>query len=482
MKTVENNLDKAARWSSYVLGGVLALMPFHAFLTVFLADKIGHYDLLRLWKEMLLLLLAVPATVIICKSPELWQRLRNGWLFWCLMAYVVLHLGVGLVALAKGQVNYYSLLYGWVINLRLVLVLMVALALASLAPWLRAHWPRLLLWPAGVVVAFGLLQLTVLPADFLSHFGYGPETIAPYSTVDQKQDYVRVQSSLRGANPLGAYLVLILGSLSALLMVDKRPKRQLAGSALVSAGVIVLAATYSRSAFVGAVVVGLVLGGWELRKQQSRRVVLTGLAILTLAVGIVSVVIQSDNQLGDRVENIVLHTDEHSNATRSSNDDHLSAVQHGLGDVLHEPFGRGPGTAGPASAHNVRPARIAENYYIQIAQEVGWLGLVLFVAINGLIAQQLWLRREQLLARVLLASLAGISVIGLLQHVWTDDTLSLIWWGMAGIALSTVATPAILNASSTKPKNDQQHGPTTLNRKPKEHKTPQPPKSKKSRR
>jgi hypothetical protein len=39
-----------------------------------------------------------------------------------------------------------------------------------------------------------------------------------------------------------------------------------------------------------------------------------------------------------------------------------------------------------------------------------------------------------------LASLIGISVINLVSHAWMDDTLSLLWWGLAGIALA----PAII--------------------------------------
>jgi O-antigen ligase len=443
MKT--SKISNIARFSSYVLAGVLVLLPFHAFLTVALAHKLGHYDLLRLWKEIILLILAVPATIIICKTPDLWRQLRAGWLFWCLAAYVVLHVALGVVALAKGQVNEYALVYAWIINLRIVLILIISMALAAVSPWLRDHWRPILLWPAGVVVLFGLLQYTVLPADFLQHFGYGTATITPYTTVDQKQDYVRVQSTLRGPNPFGAYLVLVIGAISTILLKDRRQKWQIAGVTLLSASVIVLAATYSRSAYVGAIVAVLAAISLVLHGQRSRRVLAIGLAAFVLVAGGAALVLRQN----DHFENIFFHTDEHSRSPSSSNDSRLSALESGSSDVIHEPFGRGPGTAGPASAHNLRPARIAENYYLQIAQEVGWLGLGLFAAINLLVARRLWQHRDDLLARVLLASLAGLALINFVQHAWADDTLALIWWGLAGIAIVPV-TPAIISSNNSK--------------------------------
>ena len=140
----------------------------------------------------------------------------------------------------------------------------------------------------------------------------------------------------------------------------------------------------------------------------------------------------------------LFHTSSTSTSPNSPNAVRASALQNAWRDTTHQPLGRGPGTAGPASQHNDHKARIAENYYLQIGQEVGVLGIAVFVAMNGLIARQLWYRRADMLARVLLASLAGISVINLVSHAWADDTLSLLWWGLAGVALA----PVILKAKS----------------------------------
>ncbi len=434
-------LDRLVNLMAYVLAGILVLVPFHAFLTISLAGLIGNYDTVRLWKEALLLLLAPLAVLLVWKTPALQQRLRSGWLFWCMAAYVLLHIGLGLAALAKGQVNYYAMVYAWIVNLRFLLVFVIALVVATRAGWLYKSWHKLLLWPAMAVLAFGLLQLFVLPIDFLRQFGYGAGTVLPFETVDQKLDYIRIQSTLRGANPLGAYLVVVLAALTALLLRRPQEKQQVVGVTVFSAALIVLMATYSRSAYIGAVIAVLLSIWFVLHGRQARRRLAIGLVALVVMAASLAVVFREN----DRFENTFFHTDENSSSPASSNAHRASALQSGLSDVVSEPFGRGPGTAGPASQHNIYPERIAENYYLQIGQEVGWLGLGLFLTINYLVAKELWRRRNDTLARVLLASLAGIAFINLLQHAWTDDTLAIVWWGLAGIAL----TPAILSLKNT---------------------------------
>src|SRR6185437_15347018 len=100
---------------------------------------------------------------------------------------------------------------------------------------------------------------------------------------------------------------------------------------------------------------------------------------------------------------------------------HASALKQGVHDIIHQPFGRGPGSAGPAIVYNNGQPRIAENYYVQIGQETGWVGLILFLLINAGVGYLLWVRRRDPLAVMLYGSLIGISFINLLSHAWTDD-------------------------------------------------------------
>ncbi len=115
---------------------------------------------------------------------------------------------------------------------------------------------------SGVIV-FGVLQVIVLPKDFLSLFGYGPQTIQPYLTVDNNEAYIRINSTLRGPNPLGLYVVVMTAFVGALLY--SYHKKRAVYSPILSAVVagacvlLVLFHTYSRSAYIVAFVTALVL-------------------------------------------------------------------------------------------------------------------------------------------------------------------------------------------------------------------------------
>ena len=198
---------------------------------------------------------------------------------------------------------------------------------------------------------------------------------------------------------------------------------------LIAAGLLALFFTYSRSAWIG-VVVSLACYGWlTVSNRRARRQMLVIATVLVLLFGMATWVLRNN----DLVQNSLFHADETSQAV-SSNSQRANALNQGLREVAQEPLGRGPGTAGPASVRNNGQVRIAENNFLQIGQELGWLGLSLFVAINALVAWELW-RRTTTLAKVLLATLVGITVVNLISHAWADDALSLLWWGLAGAAI-----------------------------------------------
>jgi hypothetical protein len=413
---------------------ILVLLPFHALFTTWLSSNFGHADLFKIWKELLLVPLGFISLWILVSTPVIRKRVLHSWLFWVTLAYALYSIALGLWSHGRGMVNSSALIYGLLINLRFPIFLIFTWVISLKSNWLYRYWKEILIGPALVVVGFGFLQRLVLPIDFLRHFGYGPKTIPAIQTVDQEVGYRRLQSTLRGSNPLGAYLTLVITALVG-VTVSRKSKR-LMGLYLVGAASIVLFLTYSRSAYIG-VVLGVAFSLWFLLprvypRRPWRKWLLTGGLIMVVA-GALSVVALRNN---DSVQNIAFHSSEHSLANTSSNASRANAVQQGLKDIKSDPMGRGPGTAGPASVRNYRSARIAENYFIQIVQEVGVLGFLLFIAINILVGWQLWLQRTDLLSLILLSSLLAITLISMLSHAWADDTLSLIWWGFAGIALS----------------------------------------------
>lgn len=414
---------------------VLFLIPFHAFLTVWLSSLFGHYTAFRLWKEALLLLCVAGTLYLIATDHKIRFHTLSRRLVWLILAYMALTAVWGLLALNQHDVTRKALGYGLIVNLRYLAFFLVTWAVALRLGRLKANWPRLLYWPAIVVVIIGLLQAFVLPHDFLQHFGYGPNTILPVETINHNNNYVRVFSTLRGANPLGAYLVIPISLVTVWLLKGRRNWGQ---GLFLATALVVLFFTFSRSAWAGAALSIIVILFLSRLSHRSQRIAIGATAALVV-VGVALALIFHENV---RYQNFILHTQTHSAVPTTSDQGHLAALRSGLSGLSHHALGNGPGTAGPASFYNTgHPVRIAENYYIQIGQEVGWLGLLMFLLINAGVAYLLFVRRDDPLALALFASFIGITFINLLSHAWADDTLAYVWWGLAGIAMAPNTKP-----------------------------------------
>ena len=116
--------------------------------------------------------------------------------------------------------------YGLISNLRFLAFFLVTWAVA-----LRMARLRVALAVDGLLAGHrgGAIRIVadfVLPTDFLRHFGYSDATIPAFETINNNHDYVRIASTLRGANPLGAYLLIPISLLSVLLIRNGRNWRQ----------------------------------------------------------------------------------------------------------------------------------------------------------------------------------------------------------------------------------------------------------------
>jgi hypothetical protein len=390
---------KSANWAVYITGAIIVLLPFHAFLTVWLSSIFGHYTALRLWKEVLLFGLIAGAKYTLIRNRELRRTFLNSRLNQLILAYAALTLVWGLIAFELHKVTAKALGFGLLVNLRFLAFFLVVWVFAQKVPKAYANWQKWLVWPLGLVLLFGLLQYFVLPFDFLRHFGYGEQTIFPYETINHNVDHLRAFSTLRGANPLGAYLLLVLSVLTIAWRKQLKSWRGL----LVAAGVIVLFLTFSRSAWIGVLLSAGTLSWCSVTSEKLRRWAVYGIAGSLIVLGGLGLALRNNTTLQD----LVFHTNDKSTIKESSNDGHASALRSGLKDIVHQPLGEGVGSAGPASVYTPK-ARIAENYFIQVGQETGWIGLILFLAINLYLALALWARRQDPLALGLFASLIGL--------------------------------------------------------------------------
>lgn len=428
---------RIALFLSFAITLILVLLPFHAILTTWAASNFEHFDLFRVWKEIILLAILPLVLFLAVSNAKLRKWLLSSWALRLYAVYVLLYISFGLWAESQGRVYYGAVLYTWIINLRFIGFFFICAIIASGSSFLIRNWRVILMAPAALVVFFGLMQRLILPYDFLRHFGYNSTTIPAYQTVDNNLIYQRLQSTLRGANALGAYLLLI-----ATAIIGLRKNRIITYGSLLLLGAVLMY-TYSRSAWIGtALSVTLVI--WWAKDRSSKTKWLIGGVIAAIVV--TSSLIYAFRFSGG-LQAPFFHTTVSTKSQLTSNEERVNALNNGLRDVWNEPQGRGPGTAGPASFRNVgHHARLAENYYLQLAQEVGIVGLLIFIAINLIVGYQLWIKKKDLLARILLASLIGISFVNIISHAWTDDTLAYIWWGLAGIALA----PALYSKSTGK--------------------------------
>lgn len=418
----------ATRLLTITVGVILVTVPFYAFLTVWGSSLVGHYTGLRLYTEVLLMLASLSALYLVIIDATIRRVLLKSKLVWLTIGYLAVVVVVGLIAYSTKNVTAKAFGYGLIVDTRFLVFFIVTWVAALASSFLHKHWLPIVLWPTVLVSAFGLLQAFVLPQDFLKHFGYGATTISPYQTINSNQSYVRIQSTLRGVNPYGAYLVIIMSLISAVLL---RLRRSWVEIVLILASGVTLIYTFSRSAWMGtfvAIAFIVILGLYKTKFFST--VVISGAVVILIAGALII------TNHSTRLQNIFFHSQTNSAIKTTSDQGHLSGLKSGLKDIYHQPLGGGVGTAGPASTYNPKRIRIAENYYIQVGQETGIFGLGLFLAINICLGYRLWQRRNDILALGLFASLLGLIVVNMLSHAWADPTLGYMWWGLAGISMT----------------------------------------------
>ncbi len=420
------------------------LVPFQGFLTVFGYKLVGHYTLLRLWDEILLAICTLGVMYLFLTDEKIRFNTLYKRLIWLILGYIALSVVLDIFSYHSHTVTKKAIAYGLTVNLRYLVFFLVTWSVALRLGRLKKNWHWLVIYPAIAVLVFGLLQIFVFPRDFLKHFGYGPNTIPVIQTINNNSKYIRFGSTLRGANPLGAYLILPISMLAVLL---SRPKRSLKQALMMLGAIVVLFYSFSRSAWIGVVlsVVTVILTS-KLPKKVKKSIELAGVGLVVIA-AVLAVSLHSNTKF----QNFVLHTQTHSKVKTTSDSGHIAALKDGIKDAVKHPLGEGPGSAGPASVYNNGKTKISENYFVQIAQETGVLGLIIFIFLNIGVGYSLWLKREDPLALSLFASLIGITFVNLLSHAWTDDTLAFLWWGLAGVAMAP-SKPIIKRSAAPKPK------------------------------
>lgn len=418
---------KFGRWLT------LAGLTLVALQTPLIVRFVFDHNILKAGPEFLLTasLLSMTLHLILTRRFREFVCSTKGWLV-LLLTFAGLNLVTGFFWPHANE----TWLMGLLFNLRFGLAWVNGLLIS----FFDDNWPTILrkfLLKLGMVVAIiACIQALVLPADFLRHLGYSEQTILPYQTIDQNHQFIRVNSTLRGPNPLGAYMVINLG-LWALVVLSAKSKLSLTlrktGWLAVVIGVA-LWFSYSRSAWLAAAVV--IFGAWLHRPKTWRvsRRLIVGSAVAVFVVlisGTYFLTLKNHNPFevaGRFVEHTLLHRNQEFGAETGSDEDRIRNLS-AFDKILAHPLGHGVGSGTSASFSTKNP-QIIENQYLQIGYELGWLGFLVFTSLLIGLIFNLW--QSGMPARQIGIIGLGLTLIGLFLPVFTDAAVNLTWFSLAG--------------------------------------------------
>lgn len=425
-------MDRLKTLSLWIFFGLLAYMPLHIFLSTWLGTSWHVLELAKVAKDIILIV-GFAATLLLSVRQSWFKSFLKDRLVWLIGAYAVITLLLAVIKPTDADAEILGVVY----NLRFFVYFLYATLLSRLFEKQQLHRvaTKIVLLVAVPVLAFGVLQYLALPDSALTHVGYSRENgVLPAFFIDDKPDLERAMSTLRDPNSFGSYCIIILSLALVYLLYAKSINVRRVAAGLVGLSLLCLVFTFSRSAWLGAVTALVVIGLMVLKQRRGWRVgrgLVVGVLVFT-ALSAAGLYLARDTYL---VKNIILHADE-STALEDPNQLRLRFWRESYEAAVDNPLGYGPGTAGLASIRNDEKTVLNENYYLQILHEVGAVGLLLFLAILTTIAWRLYRSfRVSAVNIALLAAFIGLAVTNFLVHIWSNEVVAYVWWGLAGLLL-----------------------------------------------
>lgn len=420
----------------FILGALILLMPFQAFLLTVARFKLGlseqEFFFFSLWKEYLLGILLLLAGIKFIREKKFFE---------------ILNLDKAILAFFSLVLVYFVFYEGGIeqklAGVRYDLEFFVIYFLARIFNFSVKDvkkFLKILLIASFSAIAFGLLQAFVIPPSFLVNLGYSLNwneyvktgIIPTFEVLSQSlPGLYRIQSTFPGDIQFASFLLMLLSFGLAFAIKLKEKKWWI----LFGFSLLALALTFTRSAWIGAIfsLFLIILVG-----TKSRRKVFGAMGITVLLVGVLLLATLSKEQIAA----IIYHGENKDGQIIGSTAEHKSAVSESLDVAKKNPLGQGLGSAGPASkfAENLV---IPESWYLQIALEFGVFGLIVFLAIIGLLFKELYLiyRKStdpflQYFSLGFLGSLVGLSVQNIFLHTWADTATAYTFWIFVGLMVS----------------------------------------------
>lgn len=432
-------MKSLAKISKWIFVGLLAYMPLHVFLSTWIGSSLGVLDMAKIAKDVLLVI-GASITLYLWLKDNSWKRLFRDKLLILIVVYSLLTLM--LAGFKNTDVT--AEILGVVYNLRFLVMFIYGWLLNDLCASncstndLRSTVVKYVMFSAFVITVFGVIQYLFLPNDALGHVGYSTQNgVFPAFFIDNKPDLERIMSTLRDPNSLGSYLIIII-SMTVSWIVSKKPNTN-KPTVLILLSAVCLVLSFSRSAWIGtlAALVSIMLlsrtKASKSKKLNNNKPALIVASVIAVCLLVGGLGVFRGSYL---VQNIILHSDK-STTLEDPNELRLKFIKESFDNIASNPEGLGPGRAGLASIKNNKQGTILnENYYLQIATEVGIVGLVLFVMIYAVVLKRLFVASSgDWLALALFCSGIGLLVTNLLVHIWSNEAVAYTWWGLSSIVL-----------------------------------------------
>lgn len=420
-----------------LLLALLILLPLHAFLITWLRTVSYGTPLLMVassWKELLMV-----SILGLCILELILERHRPK--LDSIDVLVLIYTGVALIWLTArpGSVGQ------WLLGFRFDVLPFLFFTVLRRVTWNTELIIKTLLISGSALLVFGILQATVLPRELLLYFGYsdfhgGYEPALPITAcqyLEGTDSVCRAISTFGGPTRYGSYLLILAGiGLPFLYTLWKSSyKKVLPLIALISFFVLItinVALTYSRSIWLGGIVMvtALILSNIP---RLWRRVLVVGGAIAVMG----GVFILTQTSILEKYPTL------HTLIVRSnSTSEHRAFFEAGVEAIKNHPLGMGLGTVGPASLRYEK--FLTENWYLQVAAEMGVIGVLIYLVLITTMAKSLAAKKNEqqesthfhsLLSYGLFVSLIGMCTAALLTHAFEEMASTLTFFAFAAMAL-----------------------------------------------
>ena len=402
------------------------IIPFHAFLITWLSSILNlsnnSYILLSAWKEVILL---GSILHLIKNYKKINFKLHN--IDYFIFAYFFISIIVSLI----NHITLKQLIWGLRYDFEMFLIYYIFRLLDFDFKYLIKLLKYLI--PITLLVSiFALMQVFVLPKDFLTLFGYqigewipNSQSLPAYQQIGISE-IIRSQSFLAGPNQLGSFILIpIVLIFSCYEQIKKiHPEYLIILTQIIA--IVALLLTYSRSAYLALVIAAFL---FLILKFLRNKIIQITLVLLFFIISIFLTFFAPKYSENNFVNNYILH--------QASSFERQNRYKSNFEILKKNPTGLGLGTSGLAayrSKSEQDKSIVPENWFIQVGIESGWIGLIIYlIIIIGLIIN-FAKKAKNNFSKAALIILISLSLHGFFLHTWSD-IVTVFWaWAIFGLA------------------------------------------------